>query len=189
MDFAWTPEQEALRDQARKRELQLIHIAKGQLGLGDDAYRDLLGQVTGSDKVRTEELAARWEDLKSAYGGEPFAVAFREASYDTNLTARYTAGVDNRTGALVQFIATAVCSVLVARTFETCVVQWHPRFVFALGWLCIVLSLGAVSILWMLIKQGAASRVASLFYLVPPVVAVGLMTPTPTPRRPVLARS
>ncbi|WP_374584399.1 gp16 family protein [Ideonella dechloratans] len=35
------------RDAARKRELQLIHIAKGQLGLGDDAYRDLLSQVTG----------------------------------------------------------------------------------------------------------------------------------------------
>ena len=85
---------------------------------------------------------------------------------------RFTVGVDNRTGALVQFIATAVCSVLVARTFETGVVQWHPKFVFALGWLCIVLSLGAVSILWMLIRQGAASRVASLFYLVPPVVAV-----------------
>lgn len=42
-----TAKPDTLRDQARKRELQLIHIAKGQLGLGDDAYRDLLGQVTG----------------------------------------------------------------------------------------------------------------------------------------------
>jgi phage gp16-like protein len=42
-----TAKPDTLRDQARKRELQLIHIAKGQLGLGDDAYRDLLSQVTG----------------------------------------------------------------------------------------------------------------------------------------------
>ena len=85
---------------------------------------------------------------------------------------RHTAGVDNRVGALVQFIATAVCSVLAAHLFETGAVQWHWRFVFALAWLCIVLSLGAISLLWYLIRQGAASRVASLFYLVPPVVAV-----------------
>ena len=35
-----------------------------------------------------------------------------------------------------------------------------------------MLSLGAISLLYFLIRQGAASRVASLFYLVPPVVAI-----------------
>jgi drug/metabolite transporter (DMT)-like permease len=32
--------------------------------------------------------------------------------------------------------------------------------------------LGAISVLWMLIQRGAAARVASLFYLVPPVTAL-----------------
>ncbi len=93
-------------------------------------------------------------------------------TFGTLYQKRCTAGVDNRVGALVQFMATAVACVLVSRSFETGVVEWHPRFMFALGWLCIVLSLGAISILWLLIRQGAASRVASLFYLVPPVVAI-----------------
>ena len=36
----------------------------------------------------------------------------------------------------------------------------------------VVLSLGAISLLYILIRRGAASKVASLFYLVPPVTAV-----------------
>ena len=100
------------------------------------------------------------------------SIALLAITSGTLYQKRYTAGVDNRVGALVQFMATAVACVLVSHFFETAVVQWHPRFVFALGWLCIVLSLGAISILWLLIRQGEAARVASLFYLVPPVVAL-----------------
>ena len=51
-------------------------------------------------------------------------------------------------------------------------VDWTPRFVFALAWLCLVLSIGAISLLYVLIRRGAAARVASLFYLVPPCTAV-----------------
>ncbi len=85
---------------------------------------------------------------------------------------RHTARIDPRVGALVQFIATALVAGLVAKAFETGQVEWHPRFVFALAWLVCALSLGAISILWLLIARGAAARVASLFYLVPPVTAV-----------------
>jgi len=85
---------------------------------------------------------------------------------------RHTARIDGRVGALVQFIATAIAAGLVSRAFESGHVEWHPRFVFALAWLVCALSLGAISILWVLIKRGAAARVASLFYLVPPVTAV-----------------
>jgi len=45
------------------------------------------------------------------------------------------------------------------------------EFVFALGWLVVVLSIGAISLLTLLIRRGAATKVASLFYLVPPVTA------------------
>lgn len=50
--------------------------------------------------------------------------------------------------------------------------DWNFSFVFALAWLCLVPSLGAISLLWYLIQHGAAARVASLFYLVPPVTAL-----------------
>jgi drug/metabolite transporter (DMT)-like permease len=51
-------------------------------------------------------------------------------------------------------------------------VHWTGNFVFALGWLVLVLSLGAVSLLNMLIRSGSAVNVASLFYLTPPTTAI-----------------
>ena len=43
---------------------------------------------------------------------------------------------------------------------------------FALGWLVVVLTVAAYMLLFYLLSIGAASRVASLFYLTPPTTAV-----------------
>ena len=51
-------------------------------------------------------------------------------------------------------------------------VQWTPTFVFAIAWSVLVLSVGAISLLYWLLRHGAASNVARLFYLVPPVTAL-----------------
>jgi drug/metabolite transporter (DMT)-like permease len=56
--------------------------------------------------------------------------------------------------------------------FEDAHVDWSGEFVFALIWLVLVLSLGAVSLLYVLIRRGAAAQVASLFFLVPPCTAL-----------------
>ena len=47
-----------------------------------------------------------------------------------------------------------------------------PAFIGAYLWLSIVVSLGAYSLLMTLIKNDQATKVASLFYLVPPTAAV-----------------
>ncbi len=99
-------------------------------------------------------------------------VALFAMTIGTLYQKRFVSGVDLRAGALIQFVATAIPCFALARWLETGHVQWDGRFVFALGWLCLVLSIGAISLLWILIKRGAAARVASLFYLVPPVTAV-----------------
>lgn len=46
-------------------------------------------------------------------------------------------------------------------------VTWSGEFIFALGWLVLVLSIGAVLLLLVLIREGAVSSTARLFYLVP----------------------
>jgi drug/metabolite transporter (DMT)-like permease len=46
------------------------------------------------------------------------------------------------------------------------------EFLFALLWLVLVLSLAAVSLLYVLIRRGAAASVSSLFFLVPPCTAL-----------------
>jgi drug/metabolite transporter (DMT)-like permease len=47
-------------------------------------------------------------------------------------------------------------------------VQWVPEMIGALAWSAGALTLGASSLLFMLIQRGAATQVASLMYLVPP---------------------
>ena len=51
-------------------------------------------------------------------------------------------------------------------------IEWTGAFVFALGWLVLVLSIGAISLLNWLIRHNDAVNIASLFYLVPPCTAL-----------------
>ncbi len=79
---------------------------------------------------------------------------------------------DWRTGAIAQFLPTALLTWLVAYYTESFHVDWVGEFAFALGWLVLVLSIGAVSLLNWLIRSSDAVNIASLFYLVPPSTAL-----------------
>jgi drug/metabolite transporter (DMT)-like permease len=85
---------------------------------------------------------------------------------------RFGAGIDWRPGFLVQYFAAGVFCLAGAFLFETRIIQWSVEFLFALGWLVFVLSFSAVWLLYFLIRRAAAARVASLFYLTPPLTAL-----------------
>lgn len=85
---------------------------------------------------------------------------------------RYSAHADLRTGAVIQYAAAGAVMLPLALSLETMHVDWTWRFLAAFVWLSLVLSLGAVSLLYWLIRHGAAAKVASLFYLVPPFAAL-----------------
>ncbi len=85
---------------------------------------------------------------------------------------RHCPSFDLRTGSILQFSAAAILTAPWAISVEGFQIDWTPDFLFALAWLVIVLSLGAISLLNLLIRQGSAVNVASLFYLTPPTTAV-----------------
>jgi drug/metabolite transporter (DMT)-like permease len=85
---------------------------------------------------------------------------------------RFCHSFDLRTGSVIQFLPCLAVTALVASQTETMQVQWTGSFLFALGWLVLVLSLGAVSLLNVLIRSGSAVNIASLFYLTPPATAL-----------------
>ena len=85
---------------------------------------------------------------------------------------RFCAAMDLRSGAAIQFGASAVAVAVIAPWIETMHVQWSGEFVFALLWLTVVLSLGAMTLLWILLRQNEASKVSAMFYLVPPTTAL-----------------
>jgi drug/metabolite transporter (DMT)-like permease len=100
------------------------------------------------------------------------ASALAGISVGTLYQKRHCAHVDLRSGAVIQFSACALVYLPLALAFEDAPVAWTPAFAFALGWSVIVLSVGAISVLYWLLRHGAAANVARLFFLVPAVTAV-----------------
>jgi drug/metabolite transporter (DMT)-like permease len=85
---------------------------------------------------------------------------------------RFGTSTDLRTGQAIQQMAAFALVLPCAFLFESREVQWTGQFIFSLAWLTGVLSIGMFTLLYLLIRRGAASKVASLFYLVPPLVAL-----------------
>jgi drug/metabolite transporter (DMT)-like permease len=85
---------------------------------------------------------------------------------------RFGGGIDWRTGNLVQYVTAGTLFTLAALVFETYTVRWSGEFVFAVVYLAVVLSIGAVALMYWLIRRSAATGFSSLFYLVPAVTAL-----------------
>jgi drug/metabolite transporter (DMT)-like permease len=117
------------------------------------------------------------QDKTTTGGAAPLAwvasiVALLSITFGTIYQKRFGSGVDWRPGMLIQYAAAGILFALGAMAFETRIVHWTPEFLFALGWLILVLSIGAIWLLYFLISRAAATRVVSLFYLTPPVTAL-----------------
>jgi drug/metabolite transporter (DMT)-like permease len=84
---------------------------------------------------------------------------------------RFVAACDVRTASAIQLFA-ALLATLPLATLEPEPLMWHPHLIGALAWSVLVLTLGGSSLLYMLIQRGAATRVTSLMYLVPPCTAM-----------------
>ena len=102
----------------------------------------------------------------------PACIALVAITAGTLYQKRYCPAFDWRTGVVAQFVPSAIATATAALLFEDRAVEWTGAFVFALGWLVLVLSVGAVSLLNRLIRQGDVVNIASLFYLVPPCTAL-----------------
>jgi drug/metabolite transporter (DMT)-like permease len=85
---------------------------------------------------------------------------------------RFCGAIDWRTGNLVQYVTACALFWLGAFAFETREIHWSMELVFAIAWLVLVMSLGAVGLMYWLIRRSAATGFASLFYLVPAVTAL-----------------
>ncbi|MES1926238.1 DMT family transporter [Salinisphaera sp. T31B1] len=82
------------------------------------------------------------------------------------------AAADIRTGAATQFIGAAAITIPIALSTEAGRFEMVWQSWVGLLWSVFGLSVGAISLLLFMIRRGSVASVASLFYLVPPVVAV-----------------
>lgn len=99
-------------------------------------------------------------------------LALAGISIGTVYQKRHGTGADLVAGTVIQYGAAALFFTVGAFLFETREVEWSLQLQLSMAWLVLGVSIGAILLLMWLIRQGAASQVASLFYLVPPVTAL-----------------
>jgi drug/metabolite transporter (DMT)-like permease len=90
---------------------------------------------------------------------------------------RFCPRFDLRTGTLIQFAATVAALLPLAILLEQfdlslSKVQWTTSFAAALLWSVLALSIGAIFLLFKLIRRSEATQVTSLLYLTPPTTAI-----------------
>lgn len=98
-------------------------------------------------------------------------LALASITVGTLYQKRWVVPCDVRSAAVVQLLAAlAVTAPLALLEQET--INWHPDLLIAMAWSVLALTLGGSSLLYLLIQRGAATRVSSLMYLVPPCTAM-----------------
>ena len=85
---------------------------------------------------------------------------------------RYASGGDLVSATMWQYVGGSAVMILGSLAFETRAVTVNGELIFAMAWLVLVLSVGAIFLLMVMIRDGEMSKVASLFYLVPAVTAL-----------------
>ena len=85
---------------------------------------------------------------------------------------RFCPTVDPRSGGAVQVASAALVVALPALLFEDGHIAWQPRFVMALGYMVVGPSLVALTLLTLMIRRNQASRVGSMFFLIPPTSVI-----------------
>lgn len=96
-------------------------------------------------------------------------VALAGTTAATLLQKRWGDDIPPLAGTTVQYVAAAAVLMVVAALTEPLAIDWTPTFVAVLSYMVIVLSVGAILLMFWLIRRGTASGFASLYFLVPPV--------------------
>jgi drug/metabolite transporter (DMT)-like permease len=93
-------------------------------------------------------------------------------SFGTVYQKKYAAQLPLLTSMVWQYFSASIVVIAVAAMFERFGFDGSFQAWFSLAWAVLVLSLAAIVLLMMLIREGAVSKVSSLIFLVPAVSAV-----------------
>lgn len=100
------------------------------------------------------------------------AIAVLAISAGTVWQKKFGTRADPLANTAWQYVGATGVMALGSALFETRHFVFNGELVFALVWLTLVLSIGAIFLLMRMIREGEMARVSSLFYLVPAVTAI-----------------
>ena len=135
-------------------------------------YRQWLGLLLGISGVGLVVIQ-KTTFLNIPLTAYVFAItALFAITFGTLYQKKYCPNFDLRAGCMIQFSISMVLCLMVALAFETREIVWNTSVIGALLWGILPTSIGAISLLFILIRKGAATKVTSLLYLTPPTTAL-----------------
>ena len=75
-------------------------------------------------------------------------------------------------GTGAQYAVSAIAFAVLSFATEEQIIEWVPAFIFGLVYIVLMLSIASIVLLYGMLRTGSASKVSSLYYLVPPVAAI-----------------
>lgn len=138
--------------------IRLLGLLCALAGVGLVLWDPRLGLALGGDLPVAGLIAA--------------GIALMGITIGTIYQKRFCTGVDSRPAASLQYAVSMLPMLVLIGTQGYSRIDWTPGFLLALGWLVLALSVGAVLLLFLLLRRGEAVGVANLFNLSPPTTAL-----------------
>jgi len=139
--------------------------------VGFKRWMGLLTGILGVGLVISPRLAHGLFTAEAELGMPAAFFALFAISIGTVYQKRFCQGMDLRSGGAIQYVVCAAAIALCITPNDPAPI-WTLNFILALSWLVLVLSVGAIGLLYRLLAHGEASKVASYFYLVPPLTTL-----------------
>ncbi|WP_428025325.1 DMT family transporter [Arcobacter sp.] len=98
-------------------------------------------------------------------------VALLGLSFGSLYQKKYCTGMNLYSGGAIQTLSSTIL-VIPFLFFEELHINWNGEFLIALFYMAVGVSIGALSLLYIMIKNGEVSKVSSIFYLVPVSAAI-----------------
>lgn len=136
------------------------------------SWRDLPGSVLGVGGVAivvgNSFLGA--DAPLSGYGA--VGLALLGITLGTLYQKRFLGGVNLWVGCFIQMVTASLVMLTLAYTTETMrVTEWAP-FAASVAWITLMNSVGALTLLYLMIRRGEASKATNLFHVIPAVTQI-----------------
>ncbi|MGY2365379.1 DMT family transporter [Pseudomonas azotoformans] len=136
------------------------------------SWRDLPGSILGVGGVVIVVASSLFGTEASLGGYGAVGLALLGITLGTLYQKRFLGGVNLWVGCFIQMVVASLVMLLLAYTTETMrVTEWTP-FAASIAWITLMNSVGALTLLYLMIRRGEASKATNLFHVIPAVTQI-----------------
>lgn len=136
------------------------------------SWRDLPGSILGVGGVAIVVANSFFGSGASMGGYGAVCLALVGITLGTLYQKRFLGGVNLWVGCFIQMVTASLVMLALAYTTETMhVTEWVP-FAASVAWITLMNSVGALTLLYLMIRRGEASKATNLFHVIPAVTQI-----------------